>query len=61
LQKNCDNIASKKFLLSQKNRIHWSRSLSYRIITSHLAYVTIIAKCLRCDAIAIPGLKNFFV
>jgi len=27
---NCDNIASKKFKLSQKNRIHWSRSLSHR-------------------------------
>jgi len=27
---NCYNIASKQFQLSQKNRIHWSRSLSHR-------------------------------
>jgi len=42
------------FNYRKKNRIHWSRSLSHRIIASHLACVTIIAKCLLCDAIAIP-------
>jgi len=46
---NCDNIASSKFQLSQKNRIHWSRSLLHRIIASHLACASIIAKSFRCD------------
>jgi len=48
-QTNCNNIASKSFNYRKKNRIHWSRSLS------HLTCVTIIAKCLRCATIAIPG------
>jgi len=47
-QTNCDNIALKNSQLSQKNRIHWSRSLS------HLACTSIIVKCLQCDVIAIP-------
>jgi len=46
---NCDNIASKIFQLSQKNLIHWSRSLSHHIVISNLACTSIIAKCLRCD------------
>jgi len=39
----------KNFNYRKKNRIHWSRSLSHRIIASHTACETIIAKYLRCD------------
>jgi len=43
-QTNCDNITSKNFIYRKK-----SNPLVQIIIESHLACVTIIAKCLRCD------------
>jgi len=52
---NCDNITSKKFQLSQKK----SNPLVQVIIALHLACVTIITKCLRCNAIASPVVNRW--
>jgi len=47
----------KTFYYCKKNRIRGPRSLSHHNIASHLACISIITKCLRCNAIAIPGRK----
>jgi len=56
---NYDNIASKNFNYRKKNRFH--RSLSHRIIASHLACASIIAKCLRCDCYPCSTSKMHFL